>query len=120
MCAEGDGDAGRWGTREWWLDVKGLQESRTVMEESNKGKMKGCEGEGACLAICPVVKAPSGRGEKVAPRLAQHMNMNTYVTHAHECTCTQRRWIQKGSTQYAHANTETKACKNGSPMSPGY
>lgn len=48
MGVEEDGDAGRWGTRERRLGVEGLQESRTVMEESNKGKMKGCEGEGAC------------------------------------------------------------------------
>lgn len=36
---------------------------------------------GRLLAICPVVKAPSGQGEKVAPWLTQHTHTHTQIYH---------------------------------------
>lgn len=53
--------------------------------EKEEDEGQGCEGKGRVLAICPVVKAPSGWGEreKAAPWLAPHMNMSTYVAHMH-------------------------------------
>lgn len=68
-----------------WLGRRG-----SAAEEDSDGRMegeedegKGCEGEGRVLAICPVVKAPSGQGERAAPWLALHMNMSMYVAHMH-------------------------------------
>lgn len=34
---------------------------------------------GRVLAICPVVRAPSGQGEKVAPWLTKHTRAHTHV-----------------------------------------
>lgn len=68
--------------------MAGFASRGSAAEEDSDGRMegeedegKGCEGEGRVLAICPVVKAPSGRGEGAAPWLATHMNMSTYVAH---------------------------------------
>lgn len=34
---------------------------------------------GRVLAICPVVRAPSGQGEKVAPWLTKHTNTRVHL-----------------------------------------
>lgn len=46
---------------------------------------------GRVLAICPVVRAPSGQGEKVAPWLTQHVHTYMYAHikyHTHWSLCT--------------------------------
>ena len=60
MCNRG---GGRWthGGRDGWMEERGR-----------------------VLAICPVVRAPSGQGEKVAPWLTKHTHARSYThTHTH-------------------------------------
>lgn len=63
------------------------------------------------LAICPVVRAPSGQGERAAPRLAQHMNTGTYVAHMHTHMRAYMGVIAAGYNRY-RGNEGTRVCVN--------
>lgn len=88
-------------------------------EETDGGKEGGIdEGmgkrRGRVLAICPVVRAPSGQGEKLAPWLTKHMHTHIYAhVHAGHCAHSHKH------TQI-HIHKDAHTCAHTIGTLPGY